>query len=197
MDTEYENSPMGLLDKHYRKFIGPLDEKVWHSTDQKDVHIDVYQFAPSPERPFWTLLTSGMSFQPQFVPEDSELSGRTELIMYVHEVKGWMVNVLKGLAEMPFEQQTFIYWHHTVPNGKPMTANPSLLTSFFFMPPYFEDPPFSRLMINEEPIDILWMFPITENEREYIVKNGGKAFENLIIENEISQIVDEDRLSLI
>jgi len=197
INSEYENSPMGLLEKHYRKFIGPFEETVWHSTDKKVVHIDIYQFAPSPERLFWTLATSGMSFEPQFVPDDSELSGRTELIMYVPDVKGWMISVLKGLAEMPFDEKTFLHWHHTVPNGKPMTVEPSLLTSFFFMPPYFEDPPFSRLVINEEPIDILWLFPITEDEREYAVQNGGKALETLIFENEISQIVDESRASII
>jgi len=197
VNSKYENSPMGLLEKHYRKFTGPFEETVWHSTDKKIVHIDIYQFAPSPERPFWTLVTSGMSFEPQFVPDDSELSGRTELIVYVPKVKGWMISVLKGLAEMPFDEQTFLHWHHTVPNGKPMTVEPSSLTSFFFMPPYFEDPPFSRLVINEEPIDILWLFPITEVEREYANMHGGKILENLLLENENCRIVNENRKSVI
>lgn len=196
MKHDHENSPMVILENQYEKLIGVID-KVWHSIDVKDVHIDIYQFAPTIERPYWTLVTSGMSFQPQSIPDDMNLSGRTELIMYVSEVQGWMLNVMKHLAEMPFDDETNLHWYHTVPNGMPMTAEPSVLTSFFFTPTYFESVEFNDLKIFGEKIDFLWLIPITENERQYALENESKSLDNLLWSNGLNQVLDEKRASLI
>jgi len=45
-----------------------------------------------------------------------------------------MFNVLKGLAENAVRDDTFLHWGHSVVNGMPMTAKPSLLSNFFFYP---------------------------------------------------------------
>jgi hypothetical protein len=89
---------------HYQRFFGPLDQQVMHSTDLKPVHIDIYQFAPTAERPFWTLITGGMSDARQPIPPTApkHVAPRAEILMYAEEPKGWMLSVLKGLAEMPF-----------------------------------------------------------------------------------------------
>jgi len=52
-------------ESHYTRFFGPSTEAVMHSTDLKIPHVDVYQFRPTNERPFWTLITGGMSNFPQ------------------------------------------------------------------------------------------------------------------------------------
>src|SRR4030095_2254037 len=108
---------------HYERFFGRL-EQVMHSTDEKPVHIDIYQFAPTEDRSSWTLITGGMSDRRQPLPAEApeHVAPRAEIMMYVAEPKPWMFAVLKGLAEMPFDQDTFLHWHHTVPNGHPLTA---------------------------------------------------------------------------
>ena len=169
-----------------------------HSTDVKDVHVDIYRFRPTDDRPYWTLITGGMSDLPQYVPEDAEdISSRAEIMMYVKEPQGWMFNVLKGLAEMPFDDKTYLHWYHTVPNGQPMTAEPSELTSFFFLPPYFEDPEFDTLKLGGNRVDILWLIPITEREREYAIENGSAALEDVFEKEELDPLVDEARASLV
>src|SRR5688572_3354144 len=130
--------PDGYLEareRHYERFFGSLNQSVIHSTDVKPVHIDIYQFAPTDERLYWTLITGGMSNERQIEPEDcaEHMSPRAEILMYVRGPRQWMFNVLKGLAQLPFEKNTSLHWWHTVPNGMPMTAKPSLLTSFFFL----------------------------------------------------------------
>jgi hypothetical protein len=186
-------------ESHYERFLGPLTEKILHSTDVKPVHIDIYQFAPTEKRPYWTLVTGGMSDQEQTVQDDTQelTSVRTELLMYVKEPKPWMFNVLKGLAEMPFDDDTHLSWWHTVPNGQPMTAEPSLLTSFFFLPPYFEGAEFDSLELDGEPVRILWMIPITEAEREYAVKHSSNSLEELMVKQELDIVVNEKRSSLV
>jgi hypothetical protein len=162
-----------------------------HSTDDVIPHIDIYQFDARQDHDWWTLVTGGMSDNTQFVPDGypEYVSKRLEILMYVEEPKPWMFDVLKGLAEMPLEEKTFLHWWHTVPNGKPMTAEPSLLTNFFFLPPYFEEPKFDSLHLDGEKVDFLWMIPITEAEREYAIQNGGQALEELFEESEMHPVV--------
>jgi hypothetical protein len=194
--------PDGYLEareRHYQRFFGPMTQKVMHSTDIKPVHIDIYQFEPTTDRPFWTLITGGMSNERQIAPEDcaDHQAPRAEILMYVPSPQGWMFNVLKGLAEMPFDDQTSLHWWHTVPNGMPMTATPSLLTSYFFMPPYMEDEDFGRLQLDDDLVDFLWMVPITEAEREFARVEGSQALEDLMREVGLSHILDESRKSIV
>ena len=193
--------PEGYLEareRHYKRFFGPLTQNVVHSTDVKPVHIDIYQFAPTSQRPYWTLITGGMSDERQIQPEncDDYMSPRAEILMYVRGPQEWMFNVLKGLAEMPFEKGTCLHWWHTIPNGMPMTAKPSLLTSFF-LPPYFEPPGFTEFTLDGDRVDFLWMIPITEAERQYAVKHGSQELEKRFEDAELSPVVDESRRSLL
>ncbi len=194
--------PDGFLEareSHYQQFFGALKHPVMHSTDLKPVHIDIYQFEPTSGRPFWTLISGGMSNDRQIEPVDCDerMSTRAEIMMYVQEPQGWMFNVLKGLAEMPFDNDTCLHWWHTVPNGKPMTAKPSLLTSYFFSPPYFEPQGFTDFHLDGDRVDFLWMIPITEAERKFAIKQGSRNLEQKMIEVELSPIVDETRKSIV
>lgn len=182
-------------ENHYRRFFGELTEPVWHSTDDKAPHIDIYQFAPTQEREFWTLITGGMSDlrQPGLRTSPGECAPRAELLMYVNEPKAWMINVLKGLAEMPFDHETYLYFGHTVPNGKPMTAASSHLTSFFFDQPYLEDPKLLDLTIDGDAVAFLWLRPIAESERAYAIERGGEALSDLFTSLDVEPVVDETR----
>jgi len=196
--NKYPDDLIRVREAHYTKFLGPLDESIAHSTDVKDVHIDIYSFHPNNKRPYWTLITGGMSDLPQKIPDDAEgISSRTEIMIYVKEPQDWMLNVLKRLAEMPFDDKTYLHWYHTVPNGQPMTNEPSELTSFFFLPPYFEDFGFNTLHIGSDKVDFLWLIPITEREREYAIENGSQALEEVFEKVEMNPIVDEKRTSFV
>lgn len=184
---------------HYQKFIGALAQPVMHSTDVKDVHIDIYQFAPTKKRPYWTLITGGMSDKRQALPEGTPeyVAARTELVLYAQEPKPWMFSVLKGMAEMPLDGDSFLSWHHTVPNGMPMTEQTSLLTSYFFLPPFFEKKNFESLEIEGDQVGFLLMIPITENERLFAIENGSSVLEDLMAKKGFDPVVDEARSSLV
>lgn len=183
---------------HYERFIGPMANEVMHSTNVKPVHIDVYTFKPSSARPYYTLLTGGMSDLRQNIPvKFSNLSPRAEIMTYAHEVKGWMQNVLKGLAEMPWDDNTFLHWYHSVPNGKPMTAEPSELTAFFFVPPYREDQNFNPMIVEGDKVDFLVMIPITQRELNFKREHGAKALIDVFDQNNFDYIINEARKSFV
>ncbi|MGY8770553.1 MAG: suppressor of fused domain protein [Pirellulales bacterium] len=183
---------------HYEKYLGAMDNQVMHSTDEKVPDVDIYQFSPTEERPYWTLITGGMSDLPQpgWNQELDWAAPRAELIFYAKEPQGWMFDVVKGLAGMPFENDSFLHWHHTIPNGKAMTPKPSELSSFFIMPPYFEEENFDTLELDGDRVNILWLIPITESEREFAVIHGSPALEELFAEKGLNPVVDEERKSL-
>ncbi len=195
MSDDY-NDYVRTREEHYERFFGPLVEPVKHSTDMQVPHIAIYQFAPNDERPYWTLITGGMSdFRQPGIPEG--LSPRAEILTYAAEPQNWMFNVLKNLAEMPFVADTFLHWWHTVPNGMPMTAEPSELTNFFFLPPYFEGPDFDTLKIDADDVDVLWMIPITDSELQYKLQHGAEALEELFERYAVSPVINESRTPLV
>lgn len=192
---------MPLIDQreaHYEKFLGPIMDPVMHSTDIKPVHIDIYTFPPTEERPYFTLITGGMSDLRQNVPARyHSLGRRAEILTYAAEPQGWMYNVLKGLAEMPFDDNTFLHWYHTAPNGKAMTAEPSDLTAYLFVPPYLEVEEFSPMTIDGDNTDFLMMVPITARELNFTREHGIDAMLNVFDEHDFDYIINERRSSFI
>jgi len=61
--------------------LGPIN-LVWHEIVSERVHVDVYHIAPSSQRPFHVLVTSGMSQRPMIIPVgvDEDLA-HAELLM--------------------------------------------------------------------------------------------------------------------
>jgi len=189
---------MAKRQKHYRKFLGPMSDKVMHSTNVHQVHVDIYQFEPSPKRPYWTLITGGMSDKRQNVPDGVDwASGRSEVLAYVKEPYERIFAVLKLLAEMPFEEDSYMHWFHTISVGEPVTARQTELTCAFLLPPFFEKPKFDTLRIGGDKVDFLMMVPITMQERHYAKKNGGQALLEVLEEADFGPVVDENRKSLV
>lgn len=192
---------MSLIEQresHYEKFFGPINGKVMHSTDFKKVHVDIYTFGPTEERPFYTLVTGGMSDARQNIPAQyAQLAPRAEILTYTREPQGWMYNVLKGLAEMPSDDNTFLHWYHSVPNGMPMTAKPSELTAFLFLPPYPEDPGINPMIVDGDATDFLMMVPITNAEMEFKRKYGTKELVQKFDEANFNFVINEERTSVV
>lgn len=196
-------TPEGYLEAreaHYKRFFGPLDQPLQHSTNNKPFHIDIYQFAPFDDREHWTLITGGMSDARMPIPDDApqHITGYSEIFMYGREPQPWMFDVLKGLAEMPFVDDTYLHWFHTIPNGKPMTAKPSLLTSFLLLPPYFEEQAFGQsFLVGGNQVQPLMLIPITEAERQFAMENGVEALEERFESGGFDPIIDESRASFV
>jgi hypothetical protein len=183
---------------HYEKFIGKISDEVMHSTDVKPVHVDIYTFPPAEKRPYYTLLTGGMSDVRQNIPAKfPHLSPRAEILTYVSKPQGWMYNVLKGLAEMPSDDNTFLHWYHSVPNGKPMTAVPSELTAYFFVPPYLEDQGFNPMIVGGEKTDFLVLVPITNQELNFKREHGANGLLDKFDQNNFNYVIDESRKSFV
>ena len=84
-----------------------------------------------------------------------------------------------------------------MPNGMPMTADPSELTSFFFVPTRDESPELAKLSIGGDRVDFLVLVPITESERAYAVEHSSAALVTLMDDSGFRLVVDEGRKPLV
>ena len=89
---------------------------------------------PTVARPFYKLITSGMSQKPMNVSEKSANYQFAELVICLpsnwnmdqnawredlNEIHYWPVRWLKTLARLPHEYGTWLGYYHTIPNGDP------------------------------------------------------------------------------
>ncbi|MEI8247000.1 MAG: suppressor of fused domain protein [Lentisphaerota bacterium] len=173
-----------IRENHYEKYLGKLDQPILSPTEKIYPHIEIYQIAPTPQRPYWTLITNGMSDAKQNIPLDNNrISGRTELFMYVVEPQEWMFKLLGGLALEPFANQYFVHWEHLYCLDDNIIPKETGISNVLFLLPFYEDERFcNTLYIDGDKVDPLWVFPITGQEFEQCQQDkcARRVVENLM-----------------
>jgi hypothetical protein len=118
------------IDRHFTEHFGPID-CVLHEIVSHRVAVHVYVLEPTDQRPFRTLITSGMSELPMTVPQGHGISPYAELAIclpadwpldqesFRDENVYWPVRLLKQVARLPHEYGTWVGAWHSVPNGDP------------------------------------------------------------------------------
>lgn len=200
------------ISDHIEKHIGPV-ATVFHELISDLVHIDVHIVAPTDERPFYTLVTSGMSDLAMQAPEGHEDKRFAELMICLppdwpmsqeawkqREDAYWPIYMLKYLARFPHEYQTWLWASHTVPNGNPpapFAANTELCCAML-LPPVTVSEDFYALPIDDEKtIYFLAIIPLTRDEMELKLKRGSEALFDGFEQNRITEILDPARKSVI
>ncbi|MFK8111503.1 MAG: suppressor of fused domain protein [Rubripirellula sp.] len=177
----------------YVHHFGPFSEVRRAKTGNA---IDVYVHPPNEHRPVTTLVTSGMSDHAMQVPPGPN-SPRTELIMYVDQMHDAYVNLLQFLAETPRRQDSWLSYGALMNNGNP--ARPifqgSDLDSYVFMIPNVQSDFMIRqtLQLDGDPVQLLWVVPITRAERAVIKNLGMRHFCWLMDQNQHSLVVEPHR----
>ncbi len=181
-----------IRESHYKRYLGRMGQLILLPADVNEKpHIDVYQFPPTPQKPYWTLITSGMSDAKQNVPHYYKMfsSGRTELLIYVKEPQAWMFGFLKDLALMPFRNKTLLHWDdlHCL-SSCPLTES-SDFTHLLFLSPLWENYSFRKdFQIAGEKTDFLWAVPITKLEHQQCLQNDFPSVMKNIMGNEPAQV---------
>jgi hypothetical protein len=118
------------VEEHITRNLG-VPATVFHEIVSTTVHIDVHIVRATPERPWVSLVTSGMSDIPMNAPEGAEEFRFAELMIrlpadwklgeesFKQEEHYWPVLWLKRLARFPHEYETWLSFGHSIPNGDP------------------------------------------------------------------------------
>jgi len=149
-------------------------------------HIDVYSYKPGhANRDFWTLATSGMSDLAMTLPEDVGRDyARVELVFYCDEPKDCYTGLLRTMAHFPHDHETWLGPGHTMANGNPPSPifqDTPGLDCFLFMPAILspDDALANLVTLDGDPLNFLWLVPITSAECDLRLQRGMDALYDL------------------
>ncbi len=181
----YEEEEKDALNAHLEKFFGHSDH-VFHEIVSPDIHVDIYIIEPTAEKNYYTLVTLGMGAHWMNVPyELAEYKlERAELLIYLPadwDIQGddekyyWPLRWLKILARLPLEQDTWLGWGHTVPNGGPFAENTLLSGVLLINPEDVEDGAAVCQLPNGEEVNFYQVIPLYEEEMNFKIAKGAEA----------------------
>jgi hypothetical protein len=199
------------IDRHVAAHFGPV-EFVLHEIASHLVGIHVYVIGPTAERPYQTLITSGMSERPMAVPEEQGINPYAELMLCLpadwplrqtalqDERTGWPVRVLKQVARLPHEYATWIGEWHSVPNGDPaMPYAPGTPFAGVVVTPILNVRPEARTIDvgDGTRIDLLALVPLHPAEVELKVSQGTNTLIAVLDRGRINELLNPTRPSLV
>jgi hypothetical protein len=198
------------ISKHIGRHIGEPDN-VFHELISDLVHIDIHIVAPTPQRNWYTLVTSGMSDRPMTIPDDPELEQfkHAELLICLptdwpmtqeewkqDESGFWPIQWLKMMARMPHEYDTWLGVGHTVPNGDPPEPlGPGTdLCCMLVMPPALAGEEFGQLKLKGgRTINFYALVPLYREEMDYKLKHGVEGLAEKFEEAEVTELLSPSR----
>lgn len=185
----YSEQELDILETHIAKYFGECN-CVFHELVSPDIHADICIIEPTKERNHYTLVTMGMGAHRMNVPKElrKEKLDRAEIIVTLPpdwEIQNnderwyWPLRWLKILARLPGEQDTWLGWGHTVPNGEPFADNTELNGVMLTMPYFFGNEAAVCAMPDGSAINFYQIMPLYENEMNYKRSSSAEALEEL------------------
>ena len=200
----YEAEEMDALEAHIDKYFGK-SKNVFHEIASPDIHVDIYIIEPTRKRNYYTLITSGMGAHRMNVPQElAEYKlERAELVIYLpadwniydHSEKNyWPLRWLKILARLPIEEDSWLGWGHTVPNGEPFAENTRFSGVMLINPETMKKGADVCRLPNGEEVNFYQVIPLYEEEMNFKIAHNAEALLEKM--DEVSPIVDIRRASV-
>lgn len=192
------------ISNHIEEHIGKVG-MVFHELVSDMVHVDVHWVKPTQSRPWHTLVTSGMSDRPMTVPDSVAEYERAELLIqlprewkisedaFESERWYWPIRLIKSLARLPHEFETWLGTGHTVPNGDPPEpyADNTDFSCALILPPLSAPDEFHCMeSVDGSPIWFYSVVPLYEEETNFKLNNGLDDLLDRFDKHDVSDIVD-------
>jgi len=187
MEREYKGVYRALrkhIDNYFRAHL--IRELKWDKPPSSRVHprFRVLEVAPGPKMDLWTYISMG-AWEDQHEP-----LGLLEFMLIVPKQNRRHVESLAMIA----------YYHlgnrlgpgHTFPLGEPWVEG-SRCDHMLVSRPYLFEPELEICELKDTHIHLLWLMPITRNERDFKIEYGQEALEQLFNEAKIQYwCIDRD-----
>jgi hypothetical protein len=180
---------------------------VMHQSASPWVHVDLHVVPPSEERPWYTIVTSGMSEKPMRAPS-ADLA-HAELVMALppdwpmereslaDERSWWPFRLLQTLAALPHQFETWLWLGHTVPNDDPPEpyADGTRLCGALLAPPQTVPQEFTRLRVGDRDVRFFGVFALHADEMQLKLDEGFEALLEPFAQAGVTELVDPSRPS--
>jgi hypothetical protein len=208
--ADMSSGSLELITGHIEHHIGK-PEHVLHELVSDQVHIDIHVVPPREDRPYYTLVTSGMSDLPMTVPEGAEECKYAELMLALPPTWpldndalqrpeiAWPISALQQLARFPHKYKTWLWLGHTMPNGdppEPFAAN-TKLNGWMVAMAFTVSTEFYSLQVS--PAKTIYFFsllPLYPEEMALKLKTNAEEVLNRFARANYSEIINTSRKSV-
>jgi hypothetical protein len=211
-DPAFGNSQtIEQVEAHIARHIGK-PTRVWHELVSDKVHIDIHVVEPNEAVPFYTLVTSGMSDRPMSTPPDASQRSYAEMVIrlpadwpvsreaFKDESHYFPMRLLKMLARLPHDYNTFLASTHTVPNGdpaRPYAPNTNLCCAMIYVPVTLPQDFFTLQIDDTKTIHFYGTFLLYKEEMDFKLKHGADALLEIFRVTKVTELVEVTRPSVI
>jgi tetratricopeptide (TPR) repeat protein len=181
----YSSEELDVLEAHIEKYFGPY-RNVYHEIESPDIHVDIAVIEPTPQRNYYVLVTMGMGAHKMKAPPDLENQDRAEVMVCLppdwnlddldDEQWYWPLRWLKILARLPINENSWLGWGHTIPNGEPFAGNTRLCTVLLLNPGAFGEKAAYCTLPNGERVNFFQIVPLYEEEAQFKIRNNAQIF---------------------
>ena len=208
--------PFGLeaIDDHLQAYFPDAEQFILQEQKLKGPgHVDVHVVMPTDARPYFILVTSGMSNRAMNVPAGYEESARAECFLCLpgdwplsminrgwrEPEFAWPIFLLQEMARFPFEQETWLGYGHSAPVGRALDAQ-GRFSGVSLLEPLLMREDFIAVETNEGPgDDVIWLlpvFPCTAAEMEMKRARGYAALSERFKACGVTELLDPARPSV-
>ena len=201
------------ITEHITKYFG-TDFFVLDERKSSIVHVDVHVVRPTPARPYFTLLTSGMSDLDMHMPKGFESLALAELCLclpsnwplgmsdFGWRQPGyfWPIAVLMETVRYTHRQKTWLSWGHTlggIENMLPFNAGVEFTGIMFLNPQTFPEGADSVQTEDDRTIHYLSVVPLLSTEMNFKEDRGWEALEENLLEAGVTEVIDPHRPSCV
>jgi tetratricopeptide (TPR) repeat protein len=185
----YSEDELKALEAHIEKHFGAY-QNVFHELESPDIHVDIAVIEPSVRRNYYTLVTIGMGARKMKTPPDLENMNRAEVMVCLppdwnldrleEERWYWPLRWLKILARLPINEDAWLGWGHTIPNGEPFADNTRLCTILLLNPGAFGEKSAFCQLPGGDRVNFYQMIPLYEEETQFKIKNNVQILLNFL-----------------
>jgi Suppressor of fused protein (SUFU) len=197
---------------HIEKHLGPVPN-VFHDLVSELIHVDIYPVPPIADRPWWMLVTCGMSEAPMAIPQldGGTRLGFTELCIglpgswpldaksLADSGNSWPLNLLATLARLPHEYESWVGAGHTFTNLEPpnFIASGTSFAGAQLAWPKLVSEDFHILEVEEGvEIDFLAVIPLYREELNLGLRVGQEALVRRLEDAGVNELLDVTRLNV-
>lgn len=197
----YDEDELDAVEGHIKEYFGDFPT-VFHEVTSKDIVIDIACIPPNEERNYYTLVTIGMGAHTMNIPESLsfEENCRAELLICLPpdwklgesaEEWFWPISLLKDLAKLPINTDSWLGWGHSVDHRGNVAPNAGFVGSFLMFP---EDAPNSAdfcTLPNGDRVNFFEVVPLYREELMFKIANGTRELLEKL--KGVNHVVDVNR----
>ena len=196
------------IDDHLQAYFPDAEQFILQERQTKGPgHIDVHVVMPTDRRPYFVLVTSGMSSRAMKVPDGFHESARAECFLCLpgdwplsminqgwrEPAFAWPIFLLQEIARFPFEHETWLGYGHSVPIPHALDAA-GKFSGVSLLQPLLMQEDFIAIEAGDD--EVIWLLPVlpcTPAEMEFKRAQGYAALSARFSAAGVNELLDPAR----